>query len=246
MHGRAIYTQNFGSPEVTEINHDDVMSPTYQNRRMRETHDGCVFRSNPFTSKIDHISNFASNLTRYVHPHSMENFASHSLPRWKMIILSILTIPRSYSSLSKVGRIFFLNLHSHSSNPHVNVSLGFPVLSIYTASASSSITFLCASWPYKGPFTQAILMRLCIQNLPQPTRNGFFVVSKARVVQYWRLVSTRKANLSFRTSRTVRLMYSRVVVDPCISLETLRTFSAQRTWEGPVTGCRLVRVVRVV
>ena len=64
-----------------------------------------------------------------------------------------------------------------------------------------------------------------------------------RVVQYWRLVSTRKADLSIRTSRTGRLTYSRVVVDPCISLETLRTFSTQRTWEGPVTGCRLIRVV---
>ena len=37
-----------------------------------------------------------------------------------------------------------------------------------------------------------------------------------RVVQYWRLVSTRKAHLSIRTSRTGRLMYSRVVVDPWI------------------------------
>ena len=40
-------------------------------------------------------------------------------------------------------------------------------------------------------------------------------------VQYWRLVSTRKADLSIRTSRTDRLMYSRVVVDPCRSLLTL-------------------------
>ena len=42
----------------------------------------------------------------------------------------------------------------------------------------------------------------------------FFGVGKN--VQYWRLVSTRKAHLSVRTSRTNRLMYSRVVVDPCI------------------------------
>ena len=35
-------------------------------------------------------------------------------------------------------------------------------------------------------------------------------------VQYWRLVSTRKAHLSISTSRTNRLMYSRVVVDLCI------------------------------
>ena len=39
---------------------------------------------------------------------------------------------------------------------------------------------------------------------------------KKRVVQYWRLVSTRKAHLSIRTSRTNRLMNSPVVVDPCI------------------------------
>ena len=41
-----------------------------------------------------------------------------------------------------------------------------------------------------------------------------------RVVHYWRLVSTRKADLSIRTSRANHLMYSWVVVDLCISLET--------------------------
>ena len=53
------------------------------------------------------------------------------------------------------------------------------------------------------------------------TRNQYVACYKVnaglhRVVQYWRLVSTRKAHLSIRTSRTGRLMYSRVVVDPWI------------------------------
>ena len=55
---------------------------------------------------------------------------------------------------------------------------------------------------------------------------------KLRVVQYWRLVLTRKADLCIRTSRTNRLVYSRVVVDPCISLETLRIFFGTENLRG--------------
>ena len=64
-------------------------------------------------------------------------------------------------------------------------------------------------------------------------------------VQYWRLVSTRKIDLSIRTSRTNRLMYSRVVVDPCMCYQIIIIHDTSGTSQGPC-GCRLVRVVTLV
>ena len=60
-------------------------------------------------------------------------------------------------------------------------------------------------------------------------------------VQYWRLVSTRKADLSTSTSRTNCLMYSRVVVDPCMCYQIIIIHDTSGTSQGPC-GCRLVRV----
>ena len=56
---------------------------------------------------------------------------------------------------------------------------------------------------------------------------------------------TRKADLSTSTSRTNCLMYSRVVVDPCMCYQIIIIHDTSGTSQGPC-GCRLVRVVRVV
>ena len=48
-------------------------------------------RTEPFHSKGWSTSNFPCSLTRNIRPHSMENLAGHSLLRWKMVILPILT-----------------------------------------------------------------------------------------------------------------------------------------------------------
>ena len=45
------------------------------------------------------MSNFPCSLTRNITSHSMKNLAFHSLPRWKMIILPILTTSRMNFSL---------------------------------------------------------------------------------------------------------------------------------------------------
>ena len=52
-----------------------------------------------FIPKRDQVSNFPCNLTRNITSHSKENLAFHSLLRWKMIILPILTTHFTYTFL---------------------------------------------------------------------------------------------------------------------------------------------------
>ena len=53
------------------------------------------------------VSNFPCFLTRNITQYSVENLAFHSLHRWKMIILPILT-PSLIHFSSKVGRMYYL------------------------------------------------------------------------------------------------------------------------------------------
>ena len=52
------------------------------------------------------ISNFSCSLTSNITSHSMKNLAFHSLLRWKMIILPILTTYRTHSSLKGCENVF--------------------------------------------------------------------------------------------------------------------------------------------
>ena len=61
----------------------------------------------PFHSQEWSISNFSCSLTRNITSHSMENLAFHSLLRWKMIILPILTPSLIHFSLGRLGECNF-------------------------------------------------------------------------------------------------------------------------------------------
>ena len=56
------------------------------------------------------ISNFPWSLTRNIRSHSIKNLAFHSIFRWKLIILQILTTPLIYISLWNFGGLYFLSL----------------------------------------------------------------------------------------------------------------------------------------
>ena len=111
-------------------------------------------------------------------------------------------------------------------------------LSLVSVRYHGHVSSRLQSWPKLcGASLQNALPRPSISFSHGNKRSlGQILPSPPRVVQYWRLVSTRKANLSIRTSRTGRLMYSRVVVDPCISLETLRIFFGTENLRGPRYG----------
>ena len=69
----------------------------------------------PFHSQEWSISNFPCSLTRDITSHSMKNLAFHSLLRWKVITLPILTTSLIHLSLKafqreRVWRMSFLNL----------------------------------------------------------------------------------------------------------------------------------------
>ena len=61
-----------------------------------------------------------------------------------------------------------------------------------------------------------------------------FSPSLLRVVQYCRLLSTRKAHLSIRTSRTNRIMNSRVVQKAYVSYGSYNEFMSR---------CRSVNII---
>ena len=66
---------------------------------------------NPFSSQEWSISNFPCSLTRDITSHhTVWGIWLHSLLRWKMIILPILTTSLIHISLKAVGRMYFLNL----------------------------------------------------------------------------------------------------------------------------------------
>ena len=65
---------------------------------------------NPFTPSRMTMSNFHCGLTRNITPHSMEKVAFHSLLRWEMIILPILTTSLIHFSLGKLGECTFWTL----------------------------------------------------------------------------------------------------------------------------------------
>ena len=55
------------------------------------------------------MSNFPSSPTRNITSHSKENLAFHSLLRWKMILIQILTTLLMHFLFRKVGRMYFLS-----------------------------------------------------------------------------------------------------------------------------------------
>ena len=61
----------------------------------------------PFRSQGWSISNFPCSLTRNITSHSMKNLAFHSLLRWKMIILPILTTSLIHLSSKRLGERTF-------------------------------------------------------------------------------------------------------------------------------------------
>ena len=61
----------------------------------------------PFHSQEWSMSSFPCSLTRNITPHSMENLAFHSLLRWNMIILPILTTSPIHFPLGKLGECPF-------------------------------------------------------------------------------------------------------------------------------------------
>ena len=61
--------------------------------------EGTFWKGQPFHSQDWSMSNFPCSLTGNITSHSMENFTFHSLLRWKMIVLLILTTSLIHSSL---------------------------------------------------------------------------------------------------------------------------------------------------
>ena len=72
----------------------------------------CIFFSSmlPFHSQERSISDFLCSLTRNITSHSMKNLAFHSLLRWKMIILPILTTSLIHFSVNVCENACFLSL----------------------------------------------------------------------------------------------------------------------------------------
>ena len=71
-----------------------------------------IERFRPFNSLRSQewlISNFPSSLTRNITSHSMENLAFHTLLRWRMIILQILTTPLIHFSFKGWENVNFLS-----------------------------------------------------------------------------------------------------------------------------------------
>ena len=64
-----------------------------------------VLHYNPFTPKSDQFQISRAASPEIQEPHAIKNLAFHSLLRWKMIILPILTTPLIYFSLYKIGRM---------------------------------------------------------------------------------------------------------------------------------------------
>ena len=78
------------------------------------------FLLNPFTLKSNQFQIFPCSLTRNIITQSMKNLVFHSLLRWKIVILPILTTSYIHFLLRKVGRMYFLNLGVRGlSNLHV-------------------------------------------------------------------------------------------------------------------------------
>ena len=61
----------------------------------------------PFHSQEWSISNLPCSLSRNITSHNMENLVFHSLLRWKMIILSILTTSLKHFSLKRLGECIY-------------------------------------------------------------------------------------------------------------------------------------------
>ena len=61
--------------------------------------------------------NVPLSITRNITSHSMKNLAFHSLPRWKIDILPILTTYLTVCIFSYVGRMYFLTCFTTSSCP---------------------------------------------------------------------------------------------------------------------------------
>ena len=76
------------------------------------THHGIpTYNVPPFHSQEWSISNFSCSLTRNSTSHSMKNLAFHSLLRWKVVTLPILTASLIHLS-QEVGRMYFFGLGS--------------------------------------------------------------------------------------------------------------------------------------
>ena len=92
------------------------------------------------------MSKFPCSLTRNMTSHSMENLTFHSLLRWKVIILQILTTSLIQLLLERLGEYTFrdLWLFSHSVARYVSVSTGKQCNGFRARVPKSS------AWSYKG------------------------------------------------------------------------------------------------
>ena len=68
-----------------------------------------VIHNEFFHSQEQSISSFACGLTRNITSHSMKNLASHSILRWEMIILPILTTSLTHFLFERLGECAFWN-----------------------------------------------------------------------------------------------------------------------------------------
>ena len=67
----------------------------------------CFVYINPFTPKSDQCQKFPCSLTRNMTSHSKENLAFHSLLRWKMILIQILTTSLMHFPFRRLGECTF-------------------------------------------------------------------------------------------------------------------------------------------
>ena len=115
---------------------------------------------NPFTHALPiTISNFACSLTRNFTSHSMKTLASHSLLRWKMTILSIL----SYSHIDNfpfhfLGECTFLEV----GNERVEQKVFFLILHcvVYLGKSAASVVAGNLIW-MRGARSSSLCILIC-------------------------------------------------------------------------------------
>ena len=111
----------------------------------------------PFHSQEWSISNFPCSLTRNITSHSMENLAFHSLVRWKMVVLEILTTsPVHFSLGSWENLLFTYNVAMHMFNKN------FLIHTVHVCSVLLDYlrgTYQCAtlSLPKNAPWLDVLL-----------------------------------------------------------------------------------------
>ena len=158
-----------------------------------------------FTLSLPRVinSNFPCSLTRNMTSHSMKNLAFHSLLRWKMVVLPILTTSLIYFSF-KLRRMYSLNLITHARKadshhspfPHCRLKdLVTSLLSCRVSESGQFVTVSRVASSHRNRYLPAAMRGPCFAFF------GFLCVFSFFLRKYWFQILSTVADSRWVASR---------------------------------------------